>query len=140
MTSPADPVGQSTSSLFQAGDLVSITGNGGNAFLTGQRGSVLEVTNEAVEILLDSGLKVGPLPFAQVAKIPLNADAVAPHVADGAGAFYAPFALGGSNGKLQQQAARLRDALDKSSGLRAIYPPGEACSGRRWRTRKICMV
>ena len=122
MTSPLELVQQPSSGSFQTGDPVSITGSGGNAFLTGQRGTVFGVSDEAVEVLLDSGLKVGPLPFAQVAKVSVNMETVNPVASAGIGSFYAPFAIGGSNSKLQQQAARLRDALDKSSGLMATLP------------------
>ena len=72
---------------------------------------------------MSSGLKVGSLRevcLQKIGAVGVGAQSVEP--AQPTGQFYAPFALGGNDTKVQMQSGRLKTALEKSSALQSTIP------------------
>lgn len=105
------------------GDQVSFTGRGESAPLVGQTGIIRRFAEGLYEVELSSGLKVGPLRevcLQKIGAVGVGASSVEP--AQPTGQFYAPFALGGNDTKVQMQSGRLKTALEKSSALQSTIP------------------
>ena len=110
--------------VLNVGDYVTITGAGESAPLAGHSGQIKQVSDGKCEIQLSSGLKIGPLHESCFRKTGAGdqANAVTLEAPGATGQFYAPFALGGNDTKVQMQAGRLKTALEKSSALQSTIP------------------
>ena len=115
-------VGPTTLSI---GDAVFFTGVAESAPLRGQAGKIVQLQSNRVEVLLDAGLKVGPMSIECVAKKQTETEKatdVFPTIPVQPNQLYAPFTYGENDAKVQLQAGRLKTALEKSSGLQSTVP------------------
>ena len=108
------------------GDVVGFTALGEAKALHGQRGTITEVQDGGFVMRLQSGLRVGPVSANSLTKdLALDsssADTLQPREQSNVADVYAPFALGGSEARVQAQATRLKSALEKSSALQSTIP------------------
>ena len=110
-------------SQYAVGDAVLFTGVAESAPLAGQSGIVVQVQPDRIEVQLDSGLRVGPVPVGCVArKQQQESGSLGQPVPMQQGQTYAPFTIGENDAKVQLQAGRLKTALEKSSGLQSTVP------------------
>eukprot|EP00435_Cladocopium_sp_Y103_P042893 s2492_g12.t1 len=135
-SAPPFPVSQvvETSTMprtIEVGAVVDLTGAGSLAALAGQRGVVSAVDGMVFEVTLHNGIKLGNLKSGDLVLAPnggvglkpsnpgvTSAPAVAPMTS---AEFYAPLSSSTMNAaRAQQQAGRLKDALNKSYGMQAM--------------------
>lgn len=112
-----------SSGQLQIGTRVMLNGVGSTSALAGQQGSITAVHLDSYAITLDGGLQVSNAKKESVVQVPNGTevrDEPATTGQQGAEEFYAPFAIGGSAGKAQQQAGRIKDALNKAYGMQAM--------------------
>ena len=93
--------------------------------LGGHRGTVTGVSSKGLDVRLESGLEVGGVQaHAFVVKKDDKAlhEAQTMQIPSSSGEFYAPFTATSTSTKTQEQAKRVREALERSSALQATTP------------------
>ncbi len=127
------PAQQEPSWTLSVGTSVLLNGTGVTQGMSGQKGTLVVVDGQSCEVQLESGLRIGPMPISCVTRVP--DDGGAHHQGSGTGSIqvYAPLANNESRGRQQQQAARIREALDKTSGMQSTLA---SWSGLFWQAVK----
>ena len=122
---------------FATGDAVGFASDGEASSVHGQTGKVIEVQGDKFVVRLASGLRIGPVDARSLTKLHAlprsSAETLQPQGTTNQSKFYAPFAQGGSESRVQAQAARLKSALEKSGALQATIP---ACKQLFWQAVK----
>lgn len=87
------------------------------------------------DVQLDSGLRIGPIPATYLTRVPEGGTLSNPETGSGSNQVYAPLANNDSLGRQQQQqqATRIKEALDKTSGMQSTLA---SWSGLFWQAVK----
>lgn len=112
-----------STTAFGVGTRVRVTGANGTLALAGQTGVVSSITAGLYELALDGGLRLSNLTSSSLEMVSEDGTTGPIETSTAyasAGEFYAPLGSTGASSKLQQQAGRLKEALNKAYGMQAM--------------------
>ena len=124
---------QELGSDLAVGALILLNGTGMTMGMSGQKGKVIRTEGSGCEVQLENGLRIGPIPSSCVTRIPEGGAMPQPEASSSGLQVYAPLAGNDGLGRQQQQATRLKAALEKTSGMQSTLA---AWSGLFWQSVK----
>lgn len=127
------PIQQGQPLALSVGTSVLLNGTGVTQGMSGQKGTVVVIDGQSCEVQLSSGLRIGPISTSCKTRVPDEGEVQYQELSAGSSQVYAPLANNESLGRQQKQATRVREALDKTSGMQSTLA---SWSGLFWQSIK----